>query len=160
MLREAYHDLRGFLEDSCLSAADGDDSAVSAGPGRAVRRRSLPGAGEGRLPVLPQSGRSCIAHPAALSGARCRRRKRSKRSEDRWSRLIDRERPDASLLLNKPTNRTPHAGGERIKPGSPDEAALKAWIQKLTQLSGVELARALKYREEENSGSRTRRAAD
>jgi hypothetical protein len=67
--------------------------------------------------------------------------------------LVDRERPDASLLLNKPTNRTKHAGGERIKPGSDDEAVLKAWIQKLTQLSGVELATALKYREEEASGS-------
>jgi mono/diheme cytochrome c family protein len=67
--------------------------------------------------------------------------------------LVDRARPDASLLLNKPTNRTPHAGGEKIKPGSPDEAVIKAWIQKLTQLSGAELARALKYREEENSGA-------
>src|SRR3954464_11877669 len=28
--------------------------------------------------------------------------------------LIDRERPDSSLLFNKPTNRVPHAGGERI----------------------------------------------
>ena len=35
--------------------------------------------------------------------------------------LVDRETPDTSLLLNKPTNRIPHAGGERIKPGSQDE---------------------------------------
>jgi hypothetical protein len=67
--------------------------------------------------------------------------------------LVDREHPERSLLLNKPTNRIPHSGGERIKPGSPDETVLKAWIQKLTQLSGVELTRALKYREEENSGA-------
>jgi hypothetical protein len=67
--------------------------------------------------------------------------------------LIDRDKPDSSLLLNKPTNRIPHAGGEKIKPGSPDEVILKAWIQKLTQLSGVELSNALKYREEEASGS-------
>src|SRR3954454_1441264 len=66
--------------------------------------------------------------------------------------LVDREHPERSLLLAKPTNRNPHAGGERIKPGSPDEAILKAWIQRLTQLSGVELTRALKYREEENAG--------
>ena len=45
--------------------------------------------------------------------------------------LVDREHPERSLLLNKPTNRIPHAGGERIKPGSPDEAILKAWIQKI-----------------------------
>ncbi len=66
--------------------------------------------------------------------------------------LADRERPGNSLLLNKPTNRIPHAGGERIKPGSQDEVVLKAWIERLTQLSGVELSRALKYREEEASG--------
>ena len=66
--------------------------------------------------------------------------------------LIDRERPDASLLLAKPTNRVAHAGGERIARGSPDEAVLKQWVQRLTQLSGVELTAALKYREEEASG--------
>ena len=67
--------------------------------------------------------------------------------------LIDRERPDASLLLNKPTNRIAHAGGERLKMGGEDEAALKQWIKTLTQLSGVQLASALKYREEESLGS-------
>jgi hypothetical protein len=67
--------------------------------------------------------------------------------------LIDRERPDASLLLNKPTNRLPHAGGERIKPGSQDEVTLKSWIKILSQLSGDPLAKALKYREEEASGA-------
>ncbi|MGH9657074.1 MAG: DUF1587 domain-containing protein, partial [Bryobacteraceae bacterium] len=67
--------------------------------------------------------------------------------------LIERERPDRSLLLNKPTHRIPHAGGERIQPGSQDEAVLKAWIQKLTQLSGPDLANALKYRDEEALGA-------
>jgi hypothetical protein len=67
--------------------------------------------------------------------------------------LIDRERPDSSLLFNKPTNRIAHAGGERIKPGTQDEVVLKAWIQRLTQLSGVELASALKYRELEAAGA-------
>jgi hypothetical protein len=67
--------------------------------------------------------------------------------------LVDREKPGSSLLLNKPTNRIPHAGGERIKPGTADEATLKAWIEKLTQLSGAELTRALKYREEEAAGA-------
>ena len=67
--------------------------------------------------------------------------------------LIDRDHPEASLLLNKPTARIPHTGGERIKPGSPEEAVLKAWIAKLAQLSGHELAVALKYRELENAGS-------
>jgi hypothetical protein len=63
--------------------------------------------------------------------------------------LVDRGHPEASLLLKKPTNRIPHGGGERIKPGSPEEATLTAWILKLTQLSGAELAQALRYREDE-----------
>ncbi len=62
--------------------------------------------------------------------------------------LVDREHPDASLLWNKPTNRIRHAGGERIKPGSPEELILKAWITRLTQLNGAELTTALHYREE------------
>ena len=66
--------------------------------------------------------------------------------------LVDREHPEKSLLLNKPTNRIPHAGGLRIKPGSEDEVLLKAWIDRLTRLSGVELAHALKYRQEEAAG--------
>ncbi len=63
--------------------------------------------------------------------------------------LINREQPDDSLLLKKPTNRVAHGGGERIKPGSADEQTLKAWIVKLTQLSGPQMDQALKYREEE-----------
>lgn len=63
--------------------------------------------------------------------------------------LVDKNRPEASLLLAKPTNRIPHAGGERIKPGSQDEVVLRTWIDRLTKLSAVELAAASKYREEE-----------
>jgi len=67
--------------------------------------------------------------------------------------LIDRNNPDNSLLLNKPTKRIAHAGGERIKPGSPEETTLKAWIVTLAKLSGDELSKAMKYREEEASGA-------
>jgi hypothetical protein len=66
--------------------------------------------------------------------------------------LVDRQNLEASLLLRKPTARMPHTGGERIKQNSPDEAVLKAWIAKLAQLSGAELATALKYRELESGG--------
>ena len=66
--------------------------------------------------------------------------------------LVDPQNLDASLLLRKPTARMPHTGGERIKQNSPEEAVLKAWIAKLAQLSGVELAAALKYRELESEG--------
>lgn len=62
--------------------------------------------------------------------------------------LVDRNKPEESLLLKKPTNRIPHAGGERIKQGSKEEEALKIWVQRLTKLSGEELIRALKQREE------------
>jgi hypothetical protein len=68
--------------------------------------------------------------------------------------LVDRARPDRSLLLNKPTKRVPHAGGERIQQGSQDEAVLKGWIEQLTHLSGDDLAKALNYREEEAAGGR------
>jgi hypothetical protein len=66
--------------------------------------------------------------------------------------LIDRNRSEESLLLRKPTNRIPHAGGERIRQGSEEEGILKAWVQRLAKLSGEELARALKYREEKVEG--------
>ncbi len=61
--------------------------------------------------------------------------------------LVDREHPDQSLLLKKPTKRIAHAGGQRIAPGSPEEAILVSWIQKLAALSGDELAKARNYRE-------------
>ncbi|MEP6536459.1 MAG: DUF1592 domain-containing protein [Bryobacteraceae bacterium] len=66
--------------------------------------------------------------------------------------LVDRQNPDSSILLRKPTLRIPHTGGERIAKGSPDEATLKSWIAYLAKLSGPELAGALRYREEEAKG--------
>ncbi|MFN7996579.1 MAG: DUF1592 domain-containing protein [Bryobacteraceae bacterium] len=66
--------------------------------------------------------------------------------------LVDRNAPDHSLLLLKPTNRVPHAGGVRIVKDSPEEATLKAWIAHLATLSGPELASALKYKQEEAAG--------
>ena len=66
--------------------------------------------------------------------------------------LVDRLEPSKSLLLEKPTKRISHVGGERIKQGSPEEAALRAWIGELTKLNGDALAKALRYREEEEGG--------
>lgn len=48
--------------------------------------------------------------------------------------LVDRANPDESLLLRKPTNRTPHTGGERIKPGSEEDGMLRAWVVYLAGL--------------------------
>jgi hypothetical protein len=67
--------------------------------------------------------------------------------------LVDREHPENSLLLKKPTARIAHAGGERIKPGSPEEAVLKAWIGHLAKLSGTELSTAMRYRELDENGA-------
>ena len=50
--------------------------------------------------------------------------------------LVDRDSPEKSLLLLKPTARVAHAGGERIKRSSPEEATLRAWIDHLAKLSG------------------------
>jgi hypothetical protein len=66
--------------------------------------------------------------------------------------LVDRLEPEKSLLLQKPTRRIAHAGGERITPGSPEEATLRAWVLELSKLSGDDLAKALRYREKEAAG--------
>ena len=66
--------------------------------------------------------------------------------------LVDREHPELSLLLKKPTARIAHVGGLRIKPGSPEESELRAWIDRLTRLSPAELSAAMRYREMEDSG--------
>jgi uncharacterized protein DUF1592/uncharacterized protein DUF1588/uncharacterized protein DUF1587/uncharacterized protein DUF1595/uncharacterized protein DUF1585 len=70
-------------------------------------------------------------------------------------RLVDREHPDESLLLKKPTLRVPHTGGLRIKPGSAEEAVLKAWIHTLASLSGDALAKAMKYSDAEQTANQS-----
>ena len=59
--------------------------------------------------------------------------------------LVDRQQPENSLLFKKPTQRVSHGGGQRIKPGSPEEATLLAWVKVLANLSGDELAKAREY---------------
>lgn len=59
--------------------------------------------------------------------------------------LIDRNKPEESLLLKKPTNRVPHAGGERIKPGGEEERILTAWVERLAGMSDTEAAAALNF---------------
>lgn len=49
-------------------------------------------------------------------------------------KLVDRRQPEESLLVRKPTNRTPHPGGERIAPGSADERLLLGWVRHLAGL--------------------------
>jgi len=59
--------------------------------------------------------------------------------------LIDRQQPENSLLFKKPTQRVSHGGGQRIKPGSPEEATLLSWVKVLANLSGDELTKARGY---------------
>lgn len=49
----------------------------------------------------------------------------------RLNRLVDAADPDQSLFFRKPTNRIQHTGGERIHPGSPEEATLRGWVEYL-----------------------------
>jgi hypothetical protein len=56
--------------------------------------------------------------------------------------LVDRGNPEQSLLLRKPTRRMKHSGGQRIKPGSDDEAVLLRWINYLAGLSDEQVRRA------------------
>jgi hypothetical protein len=59
------------------------------------------------------------------------------------SALVNRQDPDQSLLLRKPTTRVAHTGGERIKRGSPEEAVLRDWVRELAAMSGPELRAAI-----------------
>src|SRR4051812_41223930 len=49
-------------------------------------------------------------------------------TRDAQGRRIDRQRPERSLLVLKPTGRVEHGGGVRVRPGSPEEATLLAWV--------------------------------
>ena len=55
-------------------------------------------------------------------------------------RVVDRAAPAKSLLLNKPSNRVPHPGGQLIKPGSPEDQLLHEWVSQLASMSPEELA--------------------
>ncbi|MFN0085959.1 MAG: DUF1592 domain-containing protein [Blastocatellia bacterium] len=61
--------------------------------------------------------------------------------------LVDRAKPEESLLLRKPTNMIAHAGGRRIRPGGEEERVLRLWVDRLTRLTPDELARARAVRE-------------
>jgi hypothetical protein len=45
-----------------------------------------------------------------------------------------------------------HEGGERVAKSSPEERALRAWIEHLAKLSGAELTAALRYKQEQALG--------
>lgn len=49
--------------------------------------------------------------------------------------FIDRQQPDESPLVRKPTNRDEHTGGVRIIPGSEQERTLLVWVNFLARMS-------------------------
>src|SRR5579863_466604 len=49
------------------------------------------------------------------------------------SPLVNRDRPEDSLLYVKPTSRVKHTGGKLIQPGSPEEALLLDWVRYLAK---------------------------
>jgi hypothetical protein len=53
--------------------------------------------------------------------------------------LVDHKDHSQSLLLNKPTVRVPHTGGERIVKGSAQEEILKLWVTHLAALNESQL---------------------
>ncbi len=53
--------------------------------------------------------------------------------------LVDRNRPEQSLLLNKPANRIPHTGGKLITPDSREESLLLGWIRYLAARTPEEI---------------------
>jgi hypothetical protein len=49
--------------------------------------------------------------------------------------FVNPNRLEDSLLLQKPTNRVPHTGGERIRPGTDEEKILQSWAAYLARLN-------------------------
>jgi hypothetical protein len=110
-------------------------------------------------PVLDRAGcRNCHTADGVASATRLRFPDESapKARIEAFGRslveLVDRQNPEKSILLLKPTRRVAHTGGERIAKGGPDETALKGWVEYLTHLSSAEVTAAARYRAEETGG--------
>jgi len=69
--------------------------------------------------------------------------------------FVDRSRPAQSLLLQKPTNRIPHTGGQRVPPGGPEEVLLQNWVDRLAKMTGAELAQAQQYKKDTGASARS-----
>lgn len=90
--------------------------------------------------------RACHARNGVASGSRLHFPEKDASAESiqafglSLARLVDRNDTSKSPLLNKPTNRTPHTGGERIVPGSPGEKLLAEWVRYLATTTPEALA--------------------
>ena len=66
-------------------------------------------------------------------------------------RVVNRDAPESSALYMKPTNRSKHPGGERVKQGSAEEKLLLLWVKRLATLSPEEIATAGKLAKKSSS---------
>ena len=116
-----------------------------------MRRRAAPNFVETVYPVFEKANcRSCHTDEGVASGTRLHFPPEAAASDEleafgvTLAALVDRDDPARSLLLNKPTNRVRHVGGTKIEPGSPEEQAVRAWVQHLATVpdAAVNVARA------------------
>jgi len=100
-------------------------------------------------PVFESAGcRGCHVEDGVASGTRLHFPE-SDASADRvqafgltLATLVDKADVSKSLLLNKPTNRIAHTGGERIKPGSPEDKILTDWVRYLATVPDAAITAA------------------
>src|ERR1041385_2645935 len=114
---------------------------TAAGTGGLFAQGSPPDFGGKLYPVLQKAGcQQCHNPDGVASGTRIHfpeedaPERRIEAFGKSLVELVDRQHPEKSLLLNKPTNRIKHSGGERIKRGSPEEVLLNRWIAYLAAL--------------------------
>jgi hypothetical protein len=93
--------------------------------------------GEQVMPILSKAGCNAAACHASQYGKGGFKLSvfSSKPAEDHFnivrdglSRRVNRQRPEESLFLQKPTSAVPHGGGRRIERGSVDYQILAAWV--------------------------------
>jgi len=100
-------------------------------------------------PVLEAAGcRGCHTHEGVASGTRLHFPEKDATQNSiqlfglSLTPLVERSDASKSLLLNKPTARIAHTGGERIKPGSEEDTILTQWVRYLASASDASLAAA------------------
>jgi hypothetical protein len=108
----------------------------------AAARAQAPDFSKQLYPVFEQAQcRNCHTHDGVASGTRLQfpdpdaSAARIQAFGISLAPLVDRTDPAKSLLLNKPTGRIRHTGGERIKPGSDQDAILSNWVRYLASVS-------------------------
>jgi hypothetical protein len=129
----------------------------------AAAAQDTPGFNAKLLPVFEKAAcRTCHSSDGVASGTRLRFPEEGASAEHLEAfgrslvRLVDRTNPEKSLLLLKPVNRTAHAGGERISPGSAEEKTLRDWVSGLARMTAPEVEAALRYDPDRSPAPRPR----